>query len=77
MMWGRQLCGYHSNGLLNVNMNWQISRMEPYWQSTGPMSVSLTESQWDSFKHAWSNELCEESMLCRTSFGFTDRTGVG
>ena len=41
------------------------------------MSLSLVETQWESFKQAWSNELCEESMLCRTSFGFTDRAGVG
>ena len=41
------------------------------------MSLSLVETQWDSFKQAWCNGLCEESMLCRTSFGFTDRAGVG
>ena len=28
---------------------------------------------WKSCKHGWSNELCEESMQCRISFGFTEQ----
>ena len=42
------------------------------WVARYGMWCFVCSIHWKSCKPGWSNELCEESMQCRTSFGFTE-----